>query len=152
MNKNVLIIGLLVLAIAGVVILKKSKNSIEDKTAASPTLLTSHSNPTHTTSSDESAVQKPAMLELGSVSCVPCKMMEPVLEQLRATFGDALEVEFIDIWKNQEVGQQYGIRAIPTQIFFDANGNEIFRHQGFFPYEDIVAKWKELGYDFSAQK
>jgi len=60
-----------------------------------------------------------------------------------------LDVEFIDVQKEREEAALYGIQAIPTQIFFDVEGNEIFRHTGFFPREDIVAKWKDLGYGFA---
>jgi thioredoxin 1 len=46
-------------------------------------------------------------------------------------------------------GRQYGIRVIPTQIFYDAEGKERFRHEGFYGREDMLAKWKELGVDLS---
>ncbi|RKX40874.1 MAG: thioredoxin, partial [Verrucomicrobia bacterium] len=69
----------------------------------------------------------------------------PILDELRETFGGQIKVDFVDVWKDEEVGKKYGIRSIPTQIFFDAVGNELFRHEGFYPREDIVAKWKELG-------
>jgi thioredoxin 1 len=71
--------------------------------------------------------------------------MAPVLEELKKKYAGKLEVEFIDVWKNPDAGKQYGIEIIPTQIFFDAGGKELFRHVGFFAKEDILAKWKELG-------
>ncbi|OPZ03929.1 MAG: hypothetical protein BWZ10_03232 [candidate division BRC1 bacterium ADurb.BinA364] len=52
---------------------------------------------------------------------------------------------FIDVWKDSSAGARFGIRVIPTQIFFDAEGNELFRHEGFFSKEDILAKWQEFG-------
>jgi thioredoxin 1 len=54
-------------------------------------------------------------------------------------------VVFIDVWKNEGEGARHGIRVIPTQIFYDAKGKELFRHEGFFSKEAILAKWKELG-------
>ncbi len=54
-------------------------------------------------------------------------------------------MQFIDVWKNPDAGKEYEIQMIPTQIFFDAEGKERFRHTGFFGKEDILAKWKELG-------
>ncbi len=87
----------------------------------------------------------PKLLDLGAGKCVPCKMMAPILDELKATCAGKLEVVFIDVWENQQAGEQYGIRMIPTQIFFDAEGKELFRHEGFFSKEDILAKWKELG-------
>jgi len=54
-------------------------------------------------------------------------------------------VAFSDVRQDPSVGEKYGISVIPTQIFFDKDGKELFRHEGFFPKEDILAKWKELG-------
>ena len=87
----------------------------------------------------------PRMIELGSVSCIPCKMMATVLDELRKDYSGALQVDFIDVNKDREAATQFGIRVIPTQVFLDASGKELFRHEGFFPKEDILAKWKELG-------
>ena len=89
----------------------------------------------------------PKLLDLGATSCIPCKMMAPLLEELKKDYAGVLDVEFIDVWKNPDEGKKYGIKQIPTQIFFDAEGRERFRHVGFFSKEDILAKWKELGYD-----
>ncbi len=87
----------------------------------------------------------PRLLDLGAGKCIPCKMMAPILDELKATYAGKLEVVFIDVWENQQAGEQYGIRVIPTQIFYAADGKELFRHEGFFAKEDILAKWKELG-------
>ncbi|MHB9024500.1 MAG: thioredoxin family protein [Armatimonadota bacterium] len=89
--------------------------------------------------------QLPRLLELGADKCVPCKMMQPVLDGLRKDYAGKLQVDFIDVWKDPSVGEQYGIQAIPTQIFFNADGEEIFRHTGFYPKEDILAKFAEFG-------
>ena len=86
----------------------------------------------------------PKLVDLGADKCVPCKMMAPILDQLETDFAQQFEVEFIDVWKNSEAGRRYGVRAIPTQIFFDAAGNELYRHTGFFAKEQILAKWDEL--------
>ncbi|MBM4102548.1 MAG: thioredoxin family protein [Planctomycetes bacterium] len=94
-----------------------------------------------------SAVGKgnPALLELGSRECVPCKMMVPVLKELAENYSAQFTVAFSDVRQDPSVGEKYGISVIPTQIFFDKDGKELFRHEGFFPKEDILAKWKELG-------
>ena len=62
-------------------------------------------------------------------------------------YGGRMDVQFIDVWKTPEAGKEYGIRVIPTQIFYGTDGKELFRHEGFFGKEDILAKWKELGVD-----
>ena len=98
-------------------------------------------------SAAETPAQKPLprLVDLGAGKCATCKMMTSILDELKTTYAGKLEVVFIDVWENQQAGQQYGIRVIPTQIFYDAAGKELFRHEGFFAKEDILAKWKELG-------
>ena len=90
----------------------------------------------------------PRLLDLGAGKCIPCKMMAPILDELKETYSGKLDVVFIDVWENQQAGEQYGIRMIPTQVFYDAEGKELFRHEGFFSKDDILAKWKELGVAF----
>ncbi len=90
----------------------------------------------------------PLLLDLGAAKCVPCKMMAPILDELREAYVDQFKVEFVDVWKDPAPGKQHGIRVIPTQIFFDEYGEELFRHQGFMSREDILTKWREFGYEF----
>lgn len=94
----------------------------------------------------------PKLLDLGSKECIPCKMMAPILEELKKDYVGKLDVEFIDVAlrENAKVGQQYGIKLIPTQIFFGKDGKELWRHEGFLAKDEILVKWKELGYDFGA--
>ena len=94
----------------------------------------------------------PKLIDLGARKCIPCKMMIPVLEELKTEYRGRLEVIFIDIWENKNEAQKYGIQIIPTQIFYDASGKELFRHEGFFAKNDILAKWKELGFDLAKAK
>jgi thioredoxin 1 len=90
----------------------------------------------------------PRLVDLGADKCIPCKMMEPILEELKTTHAGVLEVEFIDVWKNSKAAREYGVRMIPTQIFFGADGKELARHEGFMSREEILAKWAELGFAF----
>jgi thioredoxin 1 len=94
----------------------------------------------------------PKMIDLGSVTCIPCKMMAPILEELKSEFKGKLEVVFIDVRDNPDQATKYGIKLIPTQIFYDGAGKELFRHEGFYSREDILGKWKEFGFDFAAKK
>ena len=91
------------------------------------------------------AARLPKLVDLGAGKCIPCKMMKPILAELTQEFAGQFEVVFIDVWENREAGAQHGIRMIPTQIFYGADGKELFRHEGFFAKKDILAKWKELG-------
>lgn len=88
----------------------------------------------------------PRMVDLGASKCIPCKMMAPILEELEKEYKGKMDVVFIDVWKNPDEGSKYKVRVIPTQIFYSPEGKELFRHEGFYSKEDILAKWKELGY------
>lgn len=87
----------------------------------------------------------PRLLDLGSDSCIPCKMMVPVLNGLRKDYKGKLTVEFIDVWKQTSAKDKYKIKVIPTQIFYDSKGKELSRHEGYLPREDILAEFKKLG-------
>lgn len=89
----------------------------------------------------------PRLLDLGAGKCVPCKAMAPILEELKKSHAATFTVEFIDVWKDPEAAKPYKIKLIPTQIFYAADGRELFRHQGFMGRDDILARWKELGVD-----
>jgi thioredoxin 1 len=101
--------------------------------------------PAQNTVADAAEVALPRMVDLGADKCVPCKLMAPVLAELKVTYADRLVIEFIDVWKNPDAGVQYGIKLIPTQIFYAADGTELYRHEGFYGREEILAKWRELG-------
>ena len=86
----------------------------------------------------------PRLVDVGADKCIPCKMMAPVLEELKSEYAGSLEVLFVDVWKNPEESSKYGIRMIPTQIFYDSSGKELYRHMGFMSREDILKKLGEL--------
>lgn len=87
----------------------------------------------------------PRFVDLGAHECKACKEMAPILKELQAEYEGRAIVEFIDVWKNPEAGQEYSLRLIPTQIFYDRQGKEVWRHEGFLSKGDIVAKLAELG-------
>jgi thioredoxin 1 len=76
-------------------------------------------------------------VELGSVNCIPCKKMQPVMKSIETKYKGLVKVTFHDVWKEKGVLEEYGIDLIPTQVFKDANGKEIMRHQGFYAEEEI---------------
>ncbi len=91
--------------------------------------------------------KRPRLIDLGAGKCIPCKMMAPVLEELREQYKGRLDVVFLDVWENPDAAEKYDVSTIPTQIFFDAEGKERYRHVGFISKEDILKKWQELGID-----
>jgi thioredoxin 1 len=85
------------------------------------------------------------IMELGATTCIPCKMMVPIMDELAKELQGKVDIQFVDVYKRGDLAQNYKIFAIPTQIFFDKSGKELFRHQGFYPKAEIMAKLKELG-------
>jgi thioredoxin 1 len=91
----------------------------------------------------------PRLVDLGADKCIPCIAMAPILEGLKKDYAGLFEVEFIDVWKRREEAARYRIQMIPTQIFYDGAGRELYRRSGFIGKDDILATWKRLGYEFS---
>jgi len=85
------------------------------------------------------------MLDLGADSCIPCKMMAPILAKMEKKYDGKAAIIFIDVWKHREQAKRFGIRAIPTQIFFNKEGKEIYRHVGFMGESAIVKQLKKMG-------
>jgi thioredoxin 1 len=134
---KIIIVLLLALSVLAVVVLKKKDNF---QVAA-----------VQTQSSTETK-KLPRLVDLGADKCIPCKMMAPILEEMKKDYAGTINVEFIDVFKNPDKAQKYKVNVIPTQIFYDASGKELFRHEGFFSKEDILGKWKEFGFELAKVK
>jgi thioredoxin 1 len=82
---------------------------------------------------------KVTFVELGSINCIPCKQMQPVMKAIEKKYGEQVKVVFYDVWTKEQkpYAQKYGIKLIPTQVFLDENGKEFFRHEGFYPEKEI---------------
>lgn len=85
------------------------------------------------------------MIDLGADRCIPCKMMAPILAELKKEYEGKAAIVFLDVWKDKSLVDKYGISAIPTQIFYNQAGKEILRHQGFWGKEDIILVLNKLG-------
>jgi len=88
---------------------------------------------------------KPTMVEFGAAGCVPCDMMQPILDKLKKTHGQKLNVVFVNVNENQILGARFGIRSIPVQVFYDRSGSETFRHVGFFAEAEVNKELVKLG-------
>jgi thioredoxin 1 len=130
---KIIIVAALAVTVVAAVVLKQGKSESNDASTASGPAV-------------------PRLVDLGADKCIPCKLMVPVLKELKKEYAGKLAVEFIDVWKDPAAGKGYGIEVIPTQIFYDASGKELFRHVGFFGKADILGKWAELGVDLSGGK
>jgi thioredoxin 1 len=95
------------------------------------------------TKKESTPSQRPLItfVELGSVKCIPCRQMQPVMKAIEEHYAEQVRVIFYDVWKEdqREYAKQYKVRVIPTQVFLDRNGNELMRHEGFFPEKEIDA-------------
>jgi thioredoxin 1 len=136
---KIAIVAALVVIVGAVLVLKQNKAA--QQAGATPPA-----------TSNAAGAKLPRLLDLGAGKCIPCKMMAPILEELKKEYAGRFVVEFIDVWENEDAAKKHGIETIPTQIFFDASGKELFRHIGFFGKEDILNKWKELGVDLAHNK
>lgn len=88
----------------------------------------------------------PRMVDVGASRCIQCKMMAPILDELQREYAGKVSVEFVNLERDPSGGHPYGVRIIPTQIFFDSGGQEMYRHVGFYSKKKIVAKFQELGF------
>ena len=86
---------------------------------------------------------KVTFIELGADKCIPCKAMQPVMREISQKYKGTIQVVFYDVWKTPKYAKDYGIQMIPTQVFIDKNGDEIFRHVGFFAKDEIIKMLKE---------
>lgn len=85
------------------------------------------------------------MVDLGAKACVPCKMMAPIMEKMEKKYAGKAVIHFYDVWKDREPALRFKIRVIPTQIFFDKNAKEVYRHEGFMSEADIVSQLSKMG-------
>lgn len=92
------------------------------------------------------------MVDLGAHKCIPCKMMAPILTKLTKEYEGKAAIIFIDVWVDNSQGSKFGIKSIPTQIFFDREGKEVYRHQGFMAEDAIVAQLDKMGAKLSVKE
>ena len=85
------------------------------------------------------------MIDLGAKKCIPCKMMAPIMEKMERKYEGKAAVVFIDVWEHREQAARFRVRAIPTQIFFNTGGEEVYRHVGFLAEKDIVSQLEKMG-------
>lgn len=131
---KITIVVVLVLTVCGVIILKQ-------RTPTTPVA-----------QKDVHTKAMPRLVDVGAKTCIPCKLMAPILEELKTEYAGRLQVDFLDVSTNPGFAGQYGVTIIPTQIFFDASGKELFRHESFMSKEDILNKWNELGAELEKTK
>lgn len=103
--------------------------------------------PTAAAQADDKSAAQVTFVEIGSVNCIPCRMMQPVMKKVEEKYGKKVAIEFYDVWTQEGApyAEKFNIRVIPTQVFMDRNGREFFRHEGYFPFEAIDALLQQHG-------
>ncbi len=149
MNKSAkaAIVAVLIVAVIGVLTAKRNKSE-GDATSSSSGAATRQV-PAEYTRATLTGKGLPVLIDVGAETCIPCKMMAPILAELKTEYPDRFSVHFLNLDECPTLASEYQIRVKPTQIFYDATGQELFRHEGFMAREDILVKWKELGVDLS---
>ena len=137
--RSLLKVILLVLVAASIVFAAKAPPAKPSKPAQKP--------PAKSKPAPKKPAPLPKLIDLGAGWCQPCKMMKPVLDELRKEYKGQLDVVYIDVDKDKNAGSKYSIRVIPTQVFMDAKGKEFNRHEGYMSKQDIVDQFKARGYN-----
>lgn len=156
--KNRIILITLALAVAAVFVLRESDfqasaPSPESSTIDEPAAATPDEEPSPAVvgetvvppASDNPEARIPRLVSLGAGECIPCRRMKPIREELERQYEGTLEVVFHDVWQDPTPGYRYGIRGIPTLIFFDADGVELGRYEGFMAKKAILDRFEEWG-------
>lgn len=140
LKQNVVVVGILIAIVIGFILIKGSA----DRTGGG-----SSSNVIGEDSRMDLEGQQtkklPMLVDLGKGTCIQCKKMKPILDELKAEYEGRAIVEVIDLRYDRQAARKYGIRLIPTQIFFDAEGKEVYRHQGFMDKQSIKEKFAQMG-------
>ncbi len=125
----------------------KSKVSTQNLTKLKSEELAAESKTETKPARQETKTIKVTFIELGSIKCIPCKMMQPIMEEVEEEYKGQVKVVFYDVWTSEEkpYAQKYGIRVIPTQVFLDKDGKEYFRHEGFFAKDELIKVLKKQG-------
>jgi thioredoxin 1 len=129
---NLGILLAVVVIVAGVAWFRSNRPVVSNAPASAP-------------ASQPAPARLPRVVDLGADKCKACRDLAPILAELKKEYAGRVLVEFIDVWKDPKAGEPYQITVIPTQVFFDRQGQEVWRHVGFLPKADFIAKFAELG-------
>lgn len=136
LKQNTIIIGILIVIAVGFVLIKSPFDQGGKSSDPKATIEGSKSEP---------AKKMPMLVDLGKGTCIPCKKMKPILDELKIEYEGKAIVKVIDLRYDRRAASRYRIRLIPTQIFYDADGNEVYRHEGFMDKQSIKMKFAEMG-------
>ncbi|MEJ2647404.1 MAG: thioredoxin family protein [Sedimentisphaerales bacterium] len=145
---KILIVVVLIVAIIGVISTKRSQSDKEGAGIPSSVPVSQigdYQIPDEYKVENLTGKGMPVLVDVGAETCIPCKLMAPILEELKEELKGKIVVQFLNLDAYPGLAKEYEIKVKPTQIFYDVSGKEAFRHEGFFSKEDILLKWTELG-------
>ena len=150
MNKSakIAIVAVLVVAVIAVLTVKRDKSAGNATTPVSGPAAQQF--PAEYKPESLAGKGLPVLIDVGAETCIPCKMMAPILAELKQEYAGRLTVHFLNLDESPALASEYRLRVKPTQIFYDASGQELYRHEGFFAKEDILTKWAELGVELAS--
>ena len=140
LKQNMVIVGVVIIVGLAFVLIKTSVDRTGKKSNSKASIEESNLD-----LQNQTTEKLPMLIDLGRGTCIPCKKMKPILEELKAEYGGRAIVKIIDLRYEPKATRRYGIRLIPTQIFFDTEGKEVYRHVGFWDKQSIKAKFAEMG-------
>ncbi len=151
MNKTwkIAVVVVLIVAIIGVISVKR--NQTDKETNGASRQVTNEQLPAEYKLENLTGKGTPVLIDIGADTCIPCKLMAPIIDELKEELKGKISVLFLNLNTYPALVKEYKISVMPTQIFYDASGKERFRHEGFFSKEDILSKWKDLGVNVSAE-
>ena len=145
---KIIIVVVLMVAIIGVISVKRNQSDKETNETLAPSSMGKVDEgqlPEEYKLENLTTKGIPVLVDIGADTCIPCKLMAPILEELKEEQQGKIIVQFLNLNQYPEAVDEYKISVMPTQIFYDVSGKELFRHEGFYAKEDILSKWKEFG-------
>ena len=149
---KIAIVTALLVTVVVLLVYKKGQRNAQSPESGDDAVVVSSRNGGSAVPASLAAAELPRLVDLGGSECKLCKMMAPILTELAEEYAGRLKVDVIDVQEAPDIARSYGIRGIPTQIFYDAAGAELWRHWGFLSKQDILDKWKELGVDLTSPR
>lgn len=143
---KILIVVVLIVAIIGVISVKRNQSGRQtDGTSVPSSGKTAAGQvPTEYKIANLTGKGMPVLVDIGADTCIPCKLMAPILKELKEELQGKITVQFLNLNECHAFADEYKISVMPTQIFYDASGKERFRHKGFYAKDEIYTKLKEL--------
>jgi thioredoxin 1 len=142
---RIVVVAVFIVLLGGIIYMKSRKAARPDREVSPKAAQVKGNAPTPSAQVESPKAALPILLDFGRGQCVMCKQVKPVLEELKKELAGKVEVRIVDTGENPEEADKFHIEMIPTQVFLDAKGKEVYRNVGFMPKKDILAKLKEMG-------